>query len=173
MLFALATSRLKVHTFQVDNRAFCICNDLLTYDRPNLMASMSAIERFEFSGGMPNTPGWLRYTARMPIYTDILAGASQLRSLAFDVGTYTRKEWSLLPLAPEMLLVNDLANLTSLRITAAIVDASSLVEALRRCKTSLTHLTLDHVALSTIKSTGYRSCRLCSLCLSLLMLSCF
>lgn len=144
IMLSLSILRLKVQSLKIDEYTFRHSDDLLAYNRADLLASMSTLRTLHFEGEVPH--------ADMPIYDEILRGASDLRSLTFDSGgqrLFNGKQISMMPLAPELLLTNELSSLTSLKITKTVLDGASFIQALRRCQGTLTHLVLRYVALST------------------------
>lgn len=140
ILFCVAMARTKLLTLQIDKCAFENSDDLLAYNRADLMASMSGLMTFEFKGDMPHR--------QMHIYREILESAPELHNLAFDGGAYQHGWVSLTPLAAELLLANRLSILRGLKITSAILDEQIIIHALKLCQKSLTHLVLRQVALA-------------------------
>lgn len=141
MLFSLATLRMKVHNLKVDEYAFEDSDDLLAHDRVNIVACMSTLRVFEFVGNIPHD--------QMPIYEEILRCAPQLRSLALNTSIDMESEIHLKGLDSELLVAKNISALATLRITRASMVEHCLIEALQHCRTTLTHLTMLHVALST------------------------
>jgi hypothetical protein len=140
-LFSLAFSFLNVHSLTIDKCTFDSSDDLLAFGRDGVLESMSDLDTLVIKGGA--------YTA---MSIAILEGASQLRSLALDVGShklYPEEEHSFDPIAPEFLLANPLSNLTSLRISSAILDGALFIQMLKRCQATLTHLMVRWVCLTT------------------------
>ena len=62
---------------------------------------------------------------------------------------YPSNIFYLLPLPTELLLANQLSHLTCFHMTKATTDTGSLIEALRRCQTTLTRAELHYVALTS------------------------
>jgi hypothetical protein len=140
-LFSVAMSRLKIHSLSIDRYTFDSSDDLLAHGRADLMASMSDLTTLHLVGKVS-----------IPMSVAILENASQLRSLALDLGRhqmYPEEEHSHDPLPPELLLAGTLSNLTSLRITSAILDGALFIQMLKRCQATLTHLVVRWVCLST------------------------
>lgn len=115
-------------------------DDLLTHNRATIMDSMSTLKTFEFIGEMPHD--------QIPIYEEIIRGAPQLGNLALDIAIHLESEIYLRRLDLEFFLVNKISALSNLRITRAVMVEGSLIQALQHCRTTLTHLTMRHVALA-------------------------
>lgn len=139
MLFSLATLRMGVHSLKVDEHAFDDSDDLLAYDRAEIVACMSTLRAFEFVGNIPHD--------QMSIYEEILRGAPQLRNLTLNTSIDMESEIYLTRIDSELFLANNISALTNLRITRAMMVAENLIQALQHCRTTLSHLTMRHVAL--------------------------
>lgn len=139
-LFSLAAAYLKVYSLTIDQCTFGYPNDLLAIGREEVLESISDLNTLVIKGG-----------AYEGISIAILEGASQLRSLTLDVGRhklYPQEVHAFEPMAPELLQANSLSNLTSLRITSAILDGALFIQMLNRCQRTLTHLVIRWVCLS-------------------------
>lgn len=156
VLCSLAMSRMEIHSLKLDQFTFRGSDGLHSFSRAELLAPMSALTTVDF-----RYIGMLSTTC-MLIYCDLLQGALRLQSLVLEVGGFRggqERTISLIHLPPEVLLANRLSYLTGLKIARAVIDGESLIEALRRCHMTLTHLVLRYVALSTDDEDMMPVCR--------------
>jgi hypothetical protein len=142
MLLSLMMSRLKVQSLKIDRQAFDDPDGLLVHNREDIINAMSTLTTFEFVGKLPHE--------QMPIYEDIVRSAPQLRNLAFDTTIKDRNQIAIHPLTSQLMLVHNTSSLTSLRITRAVINGEDLIRAFYQCQTTLSHLVLRVVTLSTI-----------------------
>lgn len=138
---AIAMSHLKVRFFRLDSYTFYDGDDLLEYDRANLMDCMSTLKDFELVDEILDTAG-------SQLCVNILGSALRLSFLAFEQGIQSDRSCQLILLPPELLLANRLSSLTHLHIANAVIHADTLIEALERCQKSLVCLHMHYVALS-------------------------
>lgn len=144
ILFALAMSRLKLHSLRLDQDPLRYHNDLRAISGAGLLAITGSLKTLDIGSHVTHD--------EMPSYVDFFQGALQLRHLGFNTESDESppsETICLMPLPSEVLLANRLSFLTSFIITRVIIDGRSLIEVFRRCQSTLTLLVLRHVAYTT------------------------
>jgi hypothetical protein len=142
ILLALAMSRTPIDGLKADANTLCTSQSLMSVFSTEIMASMSILKLFNYSGYI--------YDHDMPLYEQIVRGAPQLRELILGTSlfSYSLTRLRLIALDAELALIRNIPALSTLKVTGAILHDEVLITALRHCQATLTSLTMRHVALS-------------------------
>ena len=150
--FSLVTSHTKISSLVVDDGTFCHMEDILEHDRAGFMASMSAIRTLKTLISSWHSKG---SQDSHSLFTEILRSTKELRHLELNISMLFHDEGSrprrcrLRNVPSEVFQAGDYSALESLTLVHLSISETDLSHMLQRCQSTLRHLDLSRVRLSS------------------------
>ena len=146
--FSLVTSRTNIRNLAIDDSSFSDLEDVLKHGKAEFMNSMSEVQTLKsFKHDFCKSGE--------DLFTEILRSAKELRHLTFNITMFwheevsTRRGCGLLHVPSATLLAGHYASLTSLNLTHFAVSEHDLTQILTQCQSTISHLILRRVRLTT------------------------